>query len=123
MTTYLVTGGTGFLGRRLIQRLLMRGDSTEVLVLVRERSRARLAGMVESMPNATKVRPVVGDLTAPGLGIAKDELGRVDHIVHLAAVYDMTASEEANRAANVDGTARVVELANELRVGCLHHVS
>ena len=135
MTTYLVTGGTGFLGRRLIQRLLIRGggggacDSDqsrgiEVLVLVRQQSRTKLAELAQSWPNATAVRPVVGDLTAPGLGLDRAALpDTIDHLVHLAAVYDMTASEEANRAANVDGTARVVELANTLRVGCLHHVS
>jgi len=108
VTTCLVTGGTGFLGRRLIQRLLTRDDCTEVLVLVREQSKPKLAELTESWRNASAVRPLVG---------------RIDHLVHLAAVYDMTASEEANRAANVDGTARVVELANALRVGHLHHVS
>jgi len=127
VTTYLVTGGTGFLGRHLIRRLLGRPDCAEVLVLVRERSTARLAALAESWPGGTRVRPIIGDLTAPALGIGDADraalTGTVDHLVHLAAVYDLTATEEANRAANVDGTARVVDLANELRVGCLHHVS
>jgi NAD(P)-dependent dehydrogenase (short-subunit alcohol dehydrogenase family) len=127
VSSYLVTGGTGFLGRNLIQRLLARAETTEVLVLVRAKSRDRLASLAESWTNGTKVRPLVGDLTAPGLGIADDDRealrGKIDHLVHLAAVYDLTATEEANRTANVDGTARVVELANELRVGHLHHVS
>ena len=34
--------------------------------------------------------------------------GTVDHLVHLAAVYDMTADDAANEAANVGGTANVV---------------
>ena len=42
---------------------------------------------------------------------------------HLAAIYDMTASEEANNAANVGGTRSAVQVANALDVGCLHHVS
>ncbi len=127
MTTYLVTGGTGFLGRHLIRRLLDREDCSEVLVLVRERSTARLAELAESWPNGTRVRPLVGDLTATALGLSDEDRAAltdtVDHLVHLAASYDLTATEEANRAANVDGTARVVDLANALRVGCLHHVS
>jgi NAD(P)-dependent dehydrogenase (short-subunit alcohol dehydrogenase family) len=127
VSTYLVTGGTGFLGRNLIQRLLARAETTEVLVLVRAKSRDRLATLAESWTNGSKVRPLVGDLTAPSLGLGAEDRdalrGRLDHVVHLAAVYDLTASEEANRAANVDGTARVVELANELRAGHLHHVS
>ena len=35
----------------------------------------------------------------------------------------MTADEERNQTLNVDGTRHVVELANVLEVGCLHHVS
>ena len=42
---------------------------------------------------------------------------------NLAAVYDMTADEERNRAANVDGTRHAVELADALAAGCLHHTS
>src|SRR5688572_27597624 len=41
MTTYLVTGGTGFLGRRLLERLVRREDA-QVFVLVRKGSLARL---------------------------------------------------------------------------------
>ncbi|HEY0637291.1 MAG TPA: SDR family oxidoreductase, partial [Pseudonocardiaceae bacterium] len=127
MSTYLVTGGTGFLGRHLITRLLERDPAAEVLVLVRERSTGRLAELSERGPGGTRVRPLVGDLTAPALGLGEAGraalAGRVDHLVHLAAVYDLTAPEALNRAVNVDGTARVVELANELRVGRLHHVS
>ena len=41
MTTYLVTGGTGFLGRHLVERLLDREDA-EVLVVVRRQSLAKL---------------------------------------------------------------------------------
>jgi len=127
VTTYLVTGGTGFLGRHLLRRLLARDDGDRVYALVRERSADRLRGMAASWPGGEKVSPLVGDLTAPQLGLADDTVadlaGRVDHLVHLAAIYDMTASEESNRAANVDGTARVVELANTIGAGCLHHVS
>ncbi|MGH3737216.1 MAG: SDR family oxidoreductase [Micromonosporaceae bacterium] len=127
MTTYLVTGGTGFLGKHLLRRLLAREDCERVWALVRERSADRLAGLAAQWPGGEKLTPLVGDLTAPQLDLSDrtvaDLAGRVDHVVHLAAVYDMTASEEANRAANVDGTRRVVELANTVLAGCLHHVS
>jgi NAD(P)-dependent dehydrogenase (short-subunit alcohol dehydrogenase family)/thioester reductase-like protein len=35
----------------------------------------------------------------------------------------VTADDEANRQANVEGTRRVVELATRIGAGCLHHVS
>ena len=72
-----------------------------------------------------RAKPLVGDLTAPGLGLTDEtvaELGAVDHVVHCGAVYDVTADDDAQRAANVDGTRAVIELA--MRVDAtLHHVS
>jgi thioester reductase-like protein len=126
MTTYLVTGATGFLGRHLVERLLSREDA-DVRVLVRSGSQQRLAARAADWPSSHRMTPVVGDLTKPQLGLSKGARGHlagsVDHLVHLAALYDMTAGDELNQRTNVDGTRHVVGLANELGVGCLHHVS
>jgi len=125
--TYFVTGATGFIGRHLVQRLLEReGD---IHVLVRAQSMERLNALIERWGPAAvgRVRPVVGDLGKPRLGVAEDAVaeltGHIDHFFHLAAVYDMTADEEANRIANVEGTRHAVELANTLQAGCFQHVS
>jgi thioester reductase-like protein/short-subunit dehydrogenase len=123
---YLVTGGTGFLGRHVLARLVSRPDCEDVAVLVRDSSRGRLGRLAATLDGGERIRAVVGDLTAPDLGLREadlDELRGVDHVVHLAAVYDLTAGEEANRKANVDGTGRVIELVTRLGAGCLHHVS
>ncbi|MCW2605375.1 MAG: short chain dehydrogenase [Frankiales bacterium] len=125
MTTYLVTGGTGFLGRHLLERLLRRPDA-DVAVLVRASSRERLQVLAARLPGGERLRAVVGDLSADGLGLSDADragLAGVEHVVHLAALYDMTASDELNRETNVAGTRRVVELANALGARHLHHVS
>ncbi len=125
MTTYLVTGGTGFLGRNLLERLLSRPDA-DVHVLVRKGSLSRLQAMAQGLDGGDRVRPVVGDLSAEGLGLKaadRKALQGVDHVVHLAALYDMTADDERNRQVNVEGTRRVVELANAIGAGRFHHVS
>jgi NAD(P)-dependent dehydrogenase (short-subunit alcohol dehydrogenase family) len=115
---YFVTGGTGFIGRHLIGRLLAReGD---IYVLVREASVPKLE---ERWGDEPRIKPVVGDLGEPRLGVDAGQLPHIEHFFHLAAIYDMTADEEANRIANVEGTRHAVELANELEAGCLHHVS
>ena len=125
MTTYLVTGGTGFLGRRLLERLARRADA-EVFVLVRKGSLARLQAATAQLEGGDRIVAVVGDLSASNLGIKaadRKRLTGVDHVVHLAALYDMTADDERNRQVNVEGTRRVVELAEAVGARRFHHVS
>jgi NAD(P)-dependent dehydrogenase (short-subunit alcohol dehydrogenase family) len=124
MTTYLVTGGTGLMGRHVVERLA-RQDDAKVFVLVRARSAARLREQAQRTGNAARIVPIIGDLTVDGLGLTDEDLASlhdVDHLVHVAAVYDLTADEETQQRANVAGTRRVVELAGRIVAGCLHQV-
>jgi len=122
---YFVTGATGFIGRHLVERLLKREGT--IYVMVREGSRAKLEELIVGWGAPPgRIVPVVGDLTAPLLGVSDEDqkaLAGVDHFFHLAAVYDMSADEETNRRANIDGTQNAIDLANKLGAKRFHHAS
>ena len=117
---YFVTGATGFIGRHLVEELLKREGT--IYALVREGSRGRLEELGEKLGAGDRLVPVVGDLSKDALGV-EDFDEKVDHFFHLAAIYDMAASEEDMMEANVEGTRHVVEFVNAHDVGRFHHTS
>ena len=74
---YFVTGTTGFIGKRLVKKLLERKSST-VYFLIRKES----AGKMEALraywgASAARVVPVHGDLTARKLGVLADDVKKL----------------------------------------------
>ncbi len=120
---YVVTGGTGFIGRRAVARLLETDPDATVWVLVRRNSLSRFERLTADWGD--RVLPLVGDLAAPDLGLTPGqlaELGTIDHVVHAAAIYDLTVGEDEQRTANVEGTRGVIALTRKLGA-TLHHIS
>ncbi len=124
--SYFVTGGTGFIGRYLIDNLLKRSGT--IHVLVRKESTKKFDALVKRQGwDPKRVVAVAGDMTKPKCGLAAAQLraltGKVKHFFHLAAIYDMSASAEAMQEANIDGTRNALDLAAALKAGCFHHTS
>ena len=123
---YFITGGTGFIGRFLIPKLLDRG--ARVYLLTRESSLPKLEELRSQWGvGAKQLIPVVGDLLEPNLGVHPQQLaaltGHIDHFIHLAAIYDIKADAAVQIRANVEGTQHALDLAQALKVKCFHHVS
>ncbi|MFZ5756367.1 MAG: SDR family oxidoreductase [Pseudomonadota bacterium] len=123
---YFVTGATGFIGRYLVRNLLKRDG--DIHVLVRAGSEGKLAELARKAGDHTgRIKAVHGDLTLPQLGVsAADQArlkGKVKHVFHLAAIYDLNAPEDAQVRTNIEGTRAAAQLAEAIGAGCFHHVS
>jgi long-chain acyl-CoA synthetase len=118
-----LTGATGFVGMEILARYLEHTDRP-VYAAVRGRDRAdaerRLRDAVACMFGradafAERLRAVPADIERPALGLAerdRDELAaRVTDIVHSAASVSFTLPLDRSREINVEGTRRVLELA------------
>src|SRR5690606_11577674 len=124
--SYFVTGATGFIGRFLLENLLKRQGT--IYVLVRESSLGKIDELKHKVGDREgRIVPVVGDLTQPKLGISDNDMaqlkGKIKHFFHLAAIYDLSAPEDAQVKANIDGTRNAVKAAEAMAAGCFQHVS
>lgn len=111
----LVTGATGFLGSRLVDRLLDRGDV--------------VVGLARSPSSAQKLidrgcKFVQGDLAQdPAVRAAVQGCDAVFHAAGVHKIGIRRSEVAAMEAANVDGTQRILDAAIEEGVGRIVHLS
>jgi nucleoside-diphosphate-sugar epimerase len=103
---YFVTGSTGFIGGRLTEKLLERGD--EVSALVRDLEKGRKLKEIGA-------EIFKGDITMKDT--LKDPMEGVDGVFHTAAIYRLGVNNaEKLEKVNVEGTRNVLMTMKELSV-------
>jgi thioester reductase-like protein len=109
--TILFTGFPGFIGTRLIPRLLTDDPDARVVALVEPRMVERARSAAASIGPRVSVQP--GDITDPRLGLDQPAYDRLaaetTSVFHLAAVYDLAVGAALAERVNVSGTQHIVE--------------
>jgi thioester reductase-like protein len=107
----LITGFPGFIGRRLVDKLLTDSKGLSITAIVEPRMATTAASV--ATPYGDRVRIVPGDIGERRLGLGDadwDKLRKsVDTVYHLAAIYNLAVPLEIAQRVNVDGTGNVLE--------------
>lgn len=112
----LVTGAAGLIGGEVARRFVANGHRVTALV---HRNPDVRGNDGEPVAEHGVVR---GDLTLPQLGLTEHDAVARDHdlVVHCAATTRFDLSDAEYRAVNVEGTARVIDLARAGGAALLH---
>ena len=122
--TFLITGATGFLGRRLVVRLLADCPDAQILAMARQSDPQQddaQRHIAERAGDAIdRVQWIACDITQPMLGLDEEQIAALAgtgelNVLHLAALYDLEADEAPSKALTLDGAVHAYELAVAIR--------
>ncbi|XP_017060597.2 fatty acyl-CoA reductase wat-like [Drosophila ficusphila] len=131
--TVFVTGGTGFLGKVIIEKLLRSTDVKRIYFLVRKKKDENVESRFEVWKNApvfdvllkakpealSLMTPISGDCSAPDLGLSEEDrkilTSEVEVVIHSAASIRFV--EPLHNALNINtrGTRLMIQLAKEMK--------
>ncbi len=111
MTCILITGGAGFIGSNLVEKLVKKGHKVKVI------DDLSTGGINNIKPFLDKIRFIEGSVL--DLELLKKEFKGVDYVIHLAAIPSVPRSIkeplETNNV-NINGTLNVLIAAKEANV-------
>jgi nucleoside-diphosphate-sugar epimerase len=118
----LCTGAGGFIGRYILSHYLEKQDC-DLFLLEQGRFLERLDHYldeaVKDPAQRKRVKVFPGDICQPGLGlepaIADEMRRRVTHVIHLAALYNLSAPRQISMRVNVEGTRNLLDFMGEMR--------
>jgi len=126
----LVTGYPGFIGKRLVKKLLKTEPQSTYYLLVQEKFAKDAKKYIRSLRKSKldKVKILTGDIANMHLGLSSDEIkkltSKITDIYHLAAISYLGIPASTMKRVNVQGTVNLLEVAEESRhLKRFNHVS
>ena len=116
MKRILITGGTGFFGKSMLDYRLRHGRQIDAEWIIVSRNPVAFLHDNPQFANIADVRFVRGDVLHENVLVDAIDLGQIDAIIHAAAVLDPSAPADRILSAAIKGTGNVISLAQ--RVGC-----
>ena len=119
----LITGGTGFIGKRIVR--LLEPHAETLFLLVRNESFTKTKKLYSENE---KIRLIKGDILANEVCSNVDDIqllaNEVDHVLHLAGKYDLEMQVLEAYTHNVVGVQNILQFCQKLpKLEYFHHVS
>ena len=107
---YLITGGAGFIGSHLVDKLVLRGDQ---VIIVDNNSTGSISNLKAVRD---KIEFIEGDILDQSL--IEDLVSKSDYVVHLAAalgVFNIVNKPLQSLKTNIQGTENILEFADKFK--------
>jgi thioester reductase-like protein len=108
----LLTGSTGFIGQRIVQKLSSQGH--HLYLLVRQNSRVKAEHLFSHLE---KITFITGDIINPQVvadAATFQDFNDVECLVHLAALYEIDCDFDQAYLMNVLGTQHIINLSKRM---------
>ena len=110
MSSYLVTGGAGFIGSHIVEKLVRRGQAVRVVDNL-------VTGKRHNLDHVNGVEFVEGDLADPSVAVrVVRDIGYVVHVAAIPSVPRSVRDPVTSHRANVDATLNVLIAARDAGV-------